>query len=143
MYCIVLCFIYICKQLVCTPKFTFMKKVFLILMSVAMIGVSNSCKHKKVTRITVERNADYLNIEYSGDIVFNENNTGIIHISRNGFFKCKSNSDKLVAESDEKGNITYKVNGEIKKTELNIAGRRLLTQAIKEIAKQKAYKARS
>ena len=120
-----------------------MKKVFLILMSVAMIGASNSCKHKKVTRITVERNADYLNIEYSGDIVFNENNTGIIHISRNGFFKCKSNSDKLVAESDEKGNITYKVNGEIQKTELNIAGRRLLTQAIKEIAKQKAYKARS
>ncbi|WP_345949934.1 MULTISPECIES: hypothetical protein [unclassified Mucilaginibacter] len=110
----------------------------LILLLVTMVGLLiGSCHHRKITKMSIWTNADYLKIEYSGNIVFNDANTDIVYISPNGYFKCKNKEDELIAQSTAKNHIDYELNGERQNAQLNTQGRMLLKDAIKEIAKQR------
>lgn len=114
-----------------------MKKAALILMMVALLA--SSC-YRSHNSITVSDGSSYLKIEYSGTIVFNDDSTKIVRISPGGYFKCKSNDDKLSIESDRDGNLHYEVNGDEESSILSAAGQALMQQATHEIARQRNKK---
>ena len=110
-----------------------MKKLVLTcLLAVALLA---SC-HNRHTSIVVADDDHYLKIEYAGTIIFNDDNTGIARISPGGYFKCKNNYDKLLAETNNKGQMVYEVNGEDPTVKLNSAGSILMKDAVREIARQ-------
>jgi len=78
----------------------------------------------------------YLKIEYAGTIVFNNDNTGILHISTNGYFKCKDNESKLFAKANQQGHIVYEANESSPTSNLDENSKSLLIKAIKELKKQ-------
>lgn len=92
--------------------------------------------HNRHTSIVVTDDDHYLKIEYTGTIVFNDDNTGIKHISKGGFFKCKNNYDKLKIEANNRGQMVYAINGDEPTPQLNDAGQTLLKDAVREIARQ-------
>jgi len=110
-----------------------MKKLALVcLLAVTLL---TAC-HNRYTSIVVTDDDHYLKIEYAGTIVFNDDNSGIKHISKGGYFKCKNNYDKLLAEINNKGQMIYEVNGEDPTAKLNSAGAILMKDAVREIARQ-------
>jgi len=113
-----------------------MKHFLLTIITTLFIIFSSSCSNKHKTTIVVKENSNYLRIEYSGTIVFNNDNTGIMHISPNGYFKCKNNENKLLAESNKQGRLIYEVNGNSPTSNLDESSKILLIKAIKEIEKQ-------
>lgn len=88
--------------------------------------------------MVIKDDTRYLRIEYAGTIVFNDDNTGILHISPDGYFKCKDKENNLTAEADKKGNLVYEVNGSEPTASLNESSKMLLLQAVKEIEKQQS-----
>ena len=59
--------------------------------------------------ITIMNGDDNLTINYSGEIKFNDAETKIEAISRNGYLKYKRNNKKLLAENDGQGAIKYEM----------------------------------
>jgi hypothetical protein len=114
-----------------------MKNLLTYLIVVLFTLFSYSCNRQRTTRMTIEDNNRLSQIEYAGNIVFNETNTGIIHLSPDGYFECHNNDDKVLVKSDKRGSITYQLNSEDPQTVLKLTGRNLLHDAVKEIAKQK------
>jgi hypothetical protein len=108
-----------------------MKKAIIIL-AVVVITFAACRPH---STIVVSNDHSYLKIEYAGTIVFNDDNTAIMHISPGGYFKCKNNYDKLKVEPDASGHPIYQVNGRDAHTTLDRSGEALMIQAAREVAK--------
>jgi hypothetical protein len=78
-------------------------------------------------------------IEYGGRAFFNYDSTAIAKITPNGFVKYKKDDQAFVAESDNNGRITYRINdGEIQ-TQLNAQDKIFLAQAVKDMIKHGHY----
>lgn len=109
----------------------------LYIMTVLLIaGGLSSCQKGRKTTLVVKDNDAFLSIEYTGTIVFNEDNSGILKISPDGYFKCKDNDNKLTAETNAQGKLVYEVNGSTASANLDNSAKILLQRAVKEIAKQ-------
>ena len=72
-----------------------------------------------------------LELKYTGDISFNDDETIIKNISRDGYLKYKRNGKKLVVSADERGNMLYEINDGEKKSTLTDDEKSFLTEAIK------------
>jgi hypothetical protein len=117
-----------------------MKKIQILIITLGL-GVITccSCRHlgKHVTVVSTTNNHVNVKIEYAGRVIFNDNKNGIISISRGGYFKYQNHNDKISAECNDKGTIVYELNGETQTPVLNDEARQLMTEAIKEVEKNK------
>ncbi len=77
---------------------------------------------------------DNLNITYSGDIKFNDDETSIRSISQNGYLKYKKNDKTLIAENNSHGEIKYEMEDNGRKINPNDdEGKSFLTNAVKNM----------
>lgn len=74
-----------------------------------------------------------LEIKYSGDIIFNDEETGIKSISPAGYLKFKRNGKMITAAADANGRLMYAVNGGDEKPELNDKEAMQMANAIKTL----------
>lgn len=81
--------------------------------------------------ITVNDESGSLKIEVEGNIVFNDNETAIKSMSKEGYLRYKKNGKKLTAEPGNDGKIYYAYNGGEKTLMLNNEGSRFLAEAVK------------
>ena len=96
--------------------------------------ITTACNGPHST-IEVDDGTSHLKIEYAGTIVFNDDNTGIVHISPGGYFKCNNNYDNLKVEPNASGHPIYQVNGRAGASNLDRSGEALMIQAAREVAK--------
>ena len=120
--------------------------LFVLLLLIAILLTTNIGCHggRHTVIVTKSNDTDYLRIEYSGTILFNDNNTDLHDISPDGYFKCKDNNDKVLIETDRSGHLAYQFNRQDAEAKLTSAtGKRLLLKAIQEIAKQQGSRGHS
>ncbi len=110
-----------------------MKRIFFI--AAFFFALQSSCHYNGRTKtIVVNDDQTQLKIQYCGVVEFNEDETGIESISPNGFVKYKKDDCKLMVQSDDNGNIHYKLYYEGTKINSNSEkGEHLIANAIKDI----------
>jgi len=99
--------------------------------------LSTACHFNNYRTRTVRVNNDNtsLKIEYCGDIVFNQDETAIQEIEPEGYVKYRRDDKRFIAESDEDGNITYRLyNGKKRLKFDDDNAKDFIANAIKEIA---------
>ncbi len=99
--------------------------------------ISTACHFHHGNRRTVRVNNGNtsLKIEYCGEVFFNADETAIEEISPDGYVKYKRNGRRFIAESDEDGNISYKLyNGNNYLNYNDDNAKEFITDAVKEIA---------
>ncbi|GAA4096434.1 hypothetical protein [Mucilaginibacter panaciglaebae] len=113
-----------------------MKTLTINLIGIYMIVAMAACQgsHRHVV-IKTGDNYNMTCIEYWGRVVFNTEGTGILHISPNGSVKYSHDNQQLVAESDYRGHITYRINGGEKEQQLSPPEKLFVASAIKEMIK--------
>lgn len=116
-----------------------MKKMNLQNLAVAVLTATTSCNRMghRTTVIATDDNGDVKRIEYSGKVVFNEQQTGVDYISEGGFLKFEHNGQKIAASGNNKGKVAYEYNGE-KVAALDKAAKALLADAVKAASAQQA-----
>jgi hypothetical protein len=132
MYCIVL---YIILSLFINHNKA-MKTLTINLVGLCMIAVSAACQGPN--RHVVIKTGDNYNttsIEYWGRTVFNSEGTAILHISPNGSVKYSHDNQQLIAESDYRGHITYRINDGEKEQQLSPQEKLFVASAVKEMIK--------
>lgn len=88
-----------------------------------------ACSHGRHTLIATQSDNYSVRLEYEGTLVFNNDQTQIERISRDGYMSFKRNSDELYASTDESGKIFYELNGETV-SKLDGLGQGMLNEAI-------------
>ena len=114
-----------------------MKKIQILFIALCMGAICAGCRHGKHTTIITENNNVKLRIEYSGWVVFNDDKSGVLNMSRDGYFKYEYNGQKISVKKTEKG-IVYEVNDGAETDRLDADGQRLLKEAIVAVAKEQA-----
>lgn len=96
---------------------------------------SNSGDGKLASSHISIRNDDLdLEIKYTGEVRFNEDETSVQSMSPQGALFFRKNKFKLTAESDANGKITYEMYDGSSKLSINdAAGKQFLADAIKEL----------
>ncbi len=113
-----------------------MKKSGLIAIALSLIIISAACDMGKGHRIISVKNDNVsLKIEYSGTVIFNDDETGIESISSGGYVKYSKNGKKLEAKNNRRGEITYELYDRGKKLSMQDDNRKFLAEAIKEMMK--------
>jgi hypothetical protein len=125
-----------CFYLLVILKLNQMKKSYLFIIAIALLTYSSACHkwHRQVTTIEMNTNNTFMKIQYSGHISFNGNKTAIESMSPGSYIKFKKNGEKFVAESDNRGIITYEVDDSDKTIHLSEEGKQVLAEAIKMVA---------
>lgn len=98
---------------------------------------STACHFNSYRTRTVKVNDEsvQLKIEYCGEITFSDDETAIEAIEPEGYVKYRRNDLRFIAESDEDGNITYKVYDNGRRLNHNDDNARaLMADAVREIA---------
>jgi hypothetical protein len=72
-----------------------------------------------------------LEIKYTGDISFTDNETAIKTMSPNGYLKFKKNGKKIIMTAKDNGQVMYEINDGDKKNSLNDDEKAFLAEAIK------------
>ncbi|HLK31217.1 MAG TPA: hypothetical protein VKT28_21745 [Puia sp.] len=72
-----------------------------------------------------------LEVKYTGDISFSDDETAIKSISQDGYLKYKKNGKKIVVTADANGQIMYEINNGDKKSTLSADEKTFLTEAIR------------
>jgi hypothetical protein len=111
-----------------------MKKLNIII-AVTILCITTACRNRHHTIIASNTNGRYIKLEYSGNIYLTADNSGIKGLSPGGYLKYKTNDESIVAERNNKGQITYEINGGDEQLGLNDNGSRLIAAAVKEILK--------
>jgi len=93
-----------------------------------------ACHHHRHVTIATQSGNYNVKLEYEGTIVFNDDQTQIEEISRDGYISFKQNDDELYAERDPSGKVAYQLNGE-KVNKLDATGQEMLNEAIKMVVK--------
>lgn len=76
-----------------------------------------------------------LDIEYRGEVFFTTDGTAIDEISPGGFVKYKRNDNKIIAEPNDSGTVTYKIYVNGNKVSLSdTAARQFFKVAMPDIA---------
>ncbi len=119
-------------------KFTAMKKTNSLAAVLVLLLISTAaCYHHNYRTRTVRMNDGNrsLKIEYCGEIDFTTDERGIEAIEPEGYVIYRDNSKRFIAESDEDGDITYKIYEGGKRLHNNDDGaREIMASAVKEIA---------
>jgi hypothetical protein len=79
-----------------------MKNFYLPLITI-LVGFSACTSYSQKERFAV-----------SGEIELDSTHTQIMHMAPRSFMDYENNGDKIVISADEKGNITYDINGDEK-----------------------------
>ena len=112
-----------------------LKLLFAILFTLCVIA----CHRGRHVIIATQSGNYSVKLEYEGTIAFNEEQTEIEGISRDGYLSFKRNNDELYAASDGSGKITYELNGE-KINKLDDMGQGMLAEAIRMVVKSSRSK---
>jgi len=72
-----------------------------------------------------------LEIKYTGDISFTDDETAIKAMSSDGYLKFKKNGKKIIVTAKDNGEIVYEINDADKKSTLNADEKTFLAEAIK------------
>lgn len=117
-----------------------MKRIGIICIGVATIIMSGKCRlHNDFFD---ERDGNYIKmsngdvheeIKYKGKIRINEDETGIDHISPNGYLQFIQNDDELLIETNSHGELTYNFNDSGPKTTLDDEGKKILAKLVSEM----------
>ena len=102
-----------------------------------LIIISMACNYQNQRTRTVKINNEDISvkIEYCGDIIFNDDETAIEEISPDGYVKYKKNGKRFIAESDEDGNISYKLyDGNMDLNYHDAEAREFIERTVREIA---------
>jgi predicted transcriptional regulator len=83
--------------------------------------------------MTISNGRDQEQINFSGIIKLNDEETGIQSISPGGYFKYRKNGEKMVAESNLHGEISYELFEGRNKLPIDERGKKFLSEAIKEM----------
>jgi di/tripeptidase len=117
-----------------------MKNFKITVAAVGLLALAFGCRmNQRHVVIAEDDNHKNLKIEYGGRAVFNYDSTAIAKITPNGFVKYKKDDQAFVAESDNNGKITYRINGSEKQTQLNADDKVFLAQAVKDMIKRGHY----
>ncbi len=109
-----------------------MKQIKFVIAAFGLVLFITSCHRGNA--IIINNGEGDLSIYYSGDIKFNDDETGIQSISPDGYVRYKKNGRKLVAESDYHGQIKYELDDNGRTLEINSQeGKRFLAVAIKDM----------
>ncbi|MES2378958.1 MAG: hypothetical protein V4553_20365 [Bacteroidota bacterium] len=109
--------------------------------AIGLLALAFGCHMNQRHTVIAENNGhNNLRIEYGGRVFFNYDSTAIAKITPDGFVKYKKDDQSFVAESDNNGRITYRINGGEKQTQLNADDKMFLAQAVKEMIKRGHYK---
>jgi hypothetical protein len=97
-----------------------MKRIFITAVSISFITFFAQCQHsgkankyrsysnsETESKIVIKDDETSLEIQYSGEINFTEDETAIKSISPGGYLKYKRNKIKITAESNAKGELQY------------------------------------
>ena len=75
-----------------------------------LVLISTACHFGQRTRtVRISNDHSTLKIEYCGEIIFNDSGTAIKAISPDGYVRYKKDDKKFFAESNEEGEISYKL----------------------------------
>lgn len=108
-----------------------MKKIRILLLVMALAGLSACHLGRKHSTIVETGNNYYLKIEYSGRVYFNNNGTAISSISQGGYVKYQFNNKKLEAKSNSSGGVNYEIYEDGEKLDPFHDGRPLIAEAVK------------
>jgi len=88
--------------------------IFMLFLSVACQGDRNPSTFstytddvKRTVSFNYNSNGEFIDLKYSGDIVFNEEETAIQSLSPRAYLDYRKNGLKLSVESNAQGKITY------------------------------------
>ena len=84
-------------------------------------------------RIVVNDNNNSLEIIYSGDMEFNDEETAIKQMSPGGYLEYRRNGEKLLAETDSRGEIIYSFSSNGRPLTADYNGKTFLTRAIQDM----------
>ncbi|TFF30452.1 hypothetical protein [Mucilaginibacter psychrotolerans] len=112
------------------------KKMQAVVLGLALMAITTSCRQNSTTVIETDDNGSTKRIEYSGQVVFSKDKTGIDYISKGGYVKFERNGRKIEAENDSKGKVTYKYDGGDGVAVLGADGKQFLAQAMQEISRE-------
>ncbi|QKJ32097.1 hypothetical protein HQ865_20790 [Mucilaginibacter mali] len=117
-----------------------MKKIHILLLAVSVSVMITACHRGKRTTINNSDGVNNIHLQYSGRIVFADDNKSISSMSPDSYFEFKRNDEELSAKSDNKGHIIYELSNGAKSTTLDEKGKQLMLEAAKEIAKAQGKK---
>src|SRR5580765_292455 len=119
-----------------------MRKIILATIGLAFMTMSFRCRmggslfdrgHGDATYIKMNNGTTHEEIKYYGKIKINDEETGIDHISPNGYLIYINDDEKLLIESNYHGELAYEVNDGGRKSSLDENGKRLLTEVVREM----------
>ncbi|HSZ84889.1 MAG TPA: hypothetical protein VK787_02600 [Puia sp.] len=109
-----------------------MKKIKLIILVFGLALFTASCHRGNVMIMNDGENE--LSISYSGEIKFNDDETGIQSITPDGYLHYKKNDRKLNAECDYHGQIKYELSDNGRNIDLNSEdGKKILAIAVRDM----------
>lgn len=109
-----------------------MKKLQLVFAAISLVLLIASCHRGNVMIMNDGENE--LSISYSGEIKFNDDETGIQSITPDGYLHYKKNDRKLNAECDYHGQIKYELSDNGRSIDLNSEdGKKILAIAIRDM----------
>ncbi len=110
-----------------------MKKLSTLIIAFSAIFILSCHRHRHVVIATHSNNYD-MRLEYEGSLAFNNDNTKVEGISRDGYIDYKRNSDELHVDADASGHIRYELNG-TQLSKLDNTAQSMLDTAIRMIIK--------
>jgi hypothetical protein len=114
------------------------KKIQVIALVFVMLTTAVACHRGKSTTIISRTDNVSQKIQYSGKIVFTEDETGIEHISDGGYLEFTQNGEGFKAENNHRGKVQYEFDGNGKVNNLSDEQRQFVARAIKIIIKERA-----
>lgn len=110
------------------------KNPFFVLLLLVVIGTMACNFHGRTKTVKVNNGEEVLKIEYCGNISFTEDGMGIEDMSPDGYIYYKCNSQRVYIESDEDGDVHYKVYDNGKRLKVSdAAASALLSNAVKKM----------
>jgi hypothetical protein len=94
---------------------------------------------RKHTTIVENTNNHRIKIEYAGHIAFNNNETAISSISRDGYLEYQNDDRKLNAKNDGRGGVSYELYEGYTKVNPDAEGKKFIAEAIKVIVQKAGH----
>lgn len=125
-----------------------MNKKLLAILFLCMVVLSANCQKSqnsssysnsndgklRTSHMTITNDGLSLEIKHSGEVRFNDDETAIQSLEPGGKLLYRRNDQKLTAEIDDKGNISYEMyDGNTKLSINDAAGKQFLANVIKEL----------
>jgi hypothetical protein len=112
-----------------------MKKINSIAAFLTLAMFAVACNKKPHTTMHINNNGDHIKIEYAGRVIFNDDTTEIETIERGGYLKYNRNGTSIAVERDQNGKLIYQINDQGKKSMTDVNDKKILAEALREIAK--------